>query len=91
MAERQSPANRQPVGTVARLLAWLIRETRGQDVVEYALLLVMLALAAVGSIPELACAIQCAFEDTADSLQNDPGKGRKPNPPGQEKKCCKKK
>ena len=63
------PANPQRAGVVRKILSWLLRETRAQDVVEYALLLMMLSLASVAVIPELACAIHCAFVEAADSIR----------------------
>ena len=65
---------------------------RGQNIAEYALLLLMVSLASVAAIPELACAVESAFEKVSEILgeANDggpPGKGRKPIPPGPVKKC----
>ncbi len=75
-----------------KILARLLRETHAQDVVEYALLLTMLSLSSVAVIPELACAIQCAFTEATDSIddaaEGKPPKDKKKIPPGQKKKCC---
>ena len=68
------------------LLNRLIRETSGQDLVEVALLLVFLSLAAIVSIQELACNVNCVFEDAGNFVEQAVGK----IPPGQQKKCSKK-
>jgi len=71
-------------GFVYRLLIRLLRETRGQNLAEYALLLVLIALAATASIQELACHVNCAYEVAGKAL----AKGK--NPPGQSVSCNKK-
>ncbi len=53
---------------VSNLLKRLWREEEGQDLVEYALLLVLLALAAIGSIGGVATAINNAFSSAAKNL-----------------------
>ncbi len=50
------------------LLARLWREEKGQDLTEYALLLVLLSLAAVGSLNGLATAINGTFANAAANL-----------------------
>ncbi len=50
------------------LLIRLWREPEGQDLVEYALLLVLLALAAVGSLGVLATAINGVFASATANL-----------------------
>ena len=50
------------------LLIRLWKEEEGQDLTEYALLLVLLALAAVGSLSTLAGAINNAFSAAATNL-----------------------
>lgn len=50
------------------LLKRLWQEEEGQDLTEYALLLVLLALAAVGSTKTLANAISSAFAQAANNL-----------------------
>ena len=91
-ARPHQPTSPRRARAARKILSWLLRETRAQDVVEYALLLMMLSLASVAVIPELACVIQCAFAEAADSI--DDAAERKPPkkiPPGQKKKCCKEK
>ena len=46
------------------LLIRLWKEDRGQDLVEYVLLLAFFALALVGAIPTLASSINTAFDKT---------------------------
>ena len=50
------------------LLARLWKEEKGQDLTEYALLLVLLSLAAVGSIGGLATAINNTFSNAAANV-----------------------
>jgi len=54
----------------------------------------MVSLASVAAAPRLACEIACVLENAANKLDDiasqDPGKGAKPIPPGQQKKCSKK-
>lgn len=50
------------------LLMKLWKEEEGQDLTEYALLLVLLSLAAVGSLGALANAINKAFSNAASNL-----------------------
>ncbi len=49
-------------------LARLWKEEEGQDLVEYALLLVLLSLAAIGSLSALATAINNVFSQAATNL-----------------------
>lgn len=53
---------------IKQLLARLWNEQEGQDLTEYALLLVLLSLAAVGSLNSLATAINNAFNTAATNL-----------------------
>jgi len=50
------------------LLRRLWREEEGQDLTEYALLLVLLSLAAIGSLSGLATAINGVFSTAATNL-----------------------
>lgn len=56
-------------GIVVRLKK-LWKDERGQDLVEYALLLVLLTLAAVAALGTLATAVNGTFARAADSLTN---------------------
>ncbi len=51
-----------------RYLARLWKEEEGQDLVEYALLLVLLSLAAIGALGGLATAINGVFANAASNL-----------------------
>jgi pilus assembly protein Flp/PilA len=51
-----------------QLLVRLWREDEGQDLTEYALLLVLLTLAAVGSLSTLATAVNGVFANVATNL-----------------------
>lgn len=48
-----------------RLLKRLWEDTSGQDLTEYALLLVLVSLGAIGSFPQLADAISDTFDTVA--------------------------
>jgi pilus assembly protein Flp/PilA len=50
------------------ILAKLWKEEEGQDLTEYALLLVLVALAAIGSLGVLATAINATFSNAASNL-----------------------
>jgi Flp pilus assembly pilin Flp len=50
------------------LFVRLWQEEEGQDLVEYALLLVLMALAAIGSIGGLATAVNNTFKNAATNL-----------------------
>ena len=50
------------------LLARLWREEEGQDLIEYALLIVLLSLAAIGALSPLATAINGVFSTAAANL-----------------------
>jgi pilus assembly protein Flp/PilA len=52
------------------LLMRLWKEEEGQDLTEYALLLVLLSLAAIGSIGGLATAINGTFANANAALKN---------------------
>jgi pilus assembly protein Flp/PilA len=51
-----------------KLLARLWRDEEGQDLIEYALLIVLLSLAAVGSLSSLATAINNVFASASANL-----------------------
>jgi pilus assembly protein Flp/PilA len=54
---------------VKNLLLRLWKEEDGQDLTEYALLLVLLTLAAVGSLSTLATAVNSVFANASTKLQ----------------------
>jgi pilus assembly protein Flp/PilA len=51
-----------------QVLMRLWRDEEGQDLTEYALLLVLLTLAAVGSLSTLATAVNAVFNNVATNL-----------------------
>jgi pilus assembly protein Flp/PilA len=51
-----------------QLLVRLWKEEQGQDLTEYALLLVLLSLAAIGSLSGLAQAVNGVFQNAASNL-----------------------
>jgi Flp pilus assembly pilin Flp len=51
-----------------QLLTRLWQEEEGQDLTEYALLLVLLSLAAIGSLSTLATAVNQVFQNAAANL-----------------------
>ncbi len=53
---------------VRKFFVRLWKEEEGQDLTEYALLLVLVALAAIGSLGVLASAINSAFSKAASNL-----------------------
>lgn len=66
----------------------LLRDSRGQGIVEYVLVLALIVFAAVAAQQAFACQVECAFENTANQLEHILTKGKK-IPPGQAKKCSK--
>ena len=50
------------------ILARLWKEEEGQDLIEYALLIVLMSLAAIGSIGGLATAVNNVFANAAANL-----------------------
>ena len=50
------------------ILQKLVKDEEGQDLVEYALLLVFLALAAIAVLPTLGKAVNNVFSQSASSL-----------------------
>jgi Flp pilus assembly pilin Flp len=55
---------------MSKLLARLWHDEEGQDLTEYALLLVLLTLAAIGSLSGLAVAINGVFVNAAGNLNS---------------------
>jgi Flp pilus assembly pilin Flp len=60
---------------MASLLVRLWEEQEGQDLTEYALLLVLIALAAITSIKGLSTAINGVFKNAASNLTTNAGGG----------------
>jgi pilus assembly protein Flp/PilA len=58
------------VKKMKELLMRLWREESGQDLTEYALLLVLIALAAIGAMKGLATAISTAYNNATTNLTN---------------------
>jgi Flp pilus assembly pilin Flp len=63
-----SEAAFKQVGKMKKLLLRLWREEEGQDLVEYALLLVLISLIAIASITTVGKAVSNAFSNTAANL-----------------------
>ena len=63
-------------------LSRLLKEVRGQGIVEYVLMLALVALAVVTAEQSFACQVECAFENEANQLEQIIVKGKK-IPPGQ--------
>jgi pilus assembly protein Flp/PilA len=54
--------------SITTLVREFLRDESGQDLVEYALLLVFLALAAIAVLPTLSSAVNNVFSQSASSL-----------------------
>ncbi len=78
-------ASPQRAGALYRFLYRLWRETRGQNLTEYALLVAMVALSLVSASQKLGCTVGCMLEEASISID----KARGHIPPGQQKKCSK--
>ena len=79
----------QPHEAPKKHLSRLPKEIRGQGIVEYVLMLALVALAVVAGEQSFACQVECAFENEANQLEQIIVNGKK-IPPGQAKKCSKK-
>ena len=66
-----------------RLLRGLWQDSRGQDLVEYGLLVTLIALGLTAAVDKFGCHLSCILEEAAVSIE----KARGIIPPGQEKKC----
>ena len=64
-------------------------DIRGQGIVEFALMLALVAFGAVAAEQVFACEVNCGYEMVANQLQHILAKGKR-IPPGQAKKCSKK-
>jgi len=79
----------QPQEAPKKHLSRLLKQNRGQGIVEYVLMLALVALAVVAGEQSFACQVECAFENEANQLEQIIVNGKK-IPPGQAKKCSKK-
>ena len=68
----------------------LLKDSRGQGVVEYILLLALISFGCVAALPGLACRVTCALENVGTELERLILDADKKIPPGQAKKCTKK-
>ena len=87
-ADTALEAGSQPHEGPKRHLSRLPKEIRGQGIVEYVLMLALVALTVVAGEQSFACQVECAFENEANQLEQIIMKGKK-IPPGQAKKCSK--
>jgi len=67
----------------------MLKDDRGQGLVEYALTVVLVALASIAVLRVFACQVNCAFENVANKAEQFLTNGKKV-PPGQAKQCGKK-
>jgi pilus assembly protein Flp/PilA len=56
--------------SIAPLLAWLTQDESGQDLLEYALLVALIALVAVGAITTVGTTIQGVFWNYISGVMN---------------------
>ena len=54
--------------SLARRIRQLVRETEGQDLLEYALLVALIALVAVGAVTAAGTSVSTIFQNIADKL-----------------------
>jgi Flp pilus assembly pilin Flp len=66
VAERKSI--KKGINTMMELMKRFVKQEEGQDLVEYALLLVFLALAAIAVLPTLGKAVNNVFSQSASTL-----------------------
>jgi len=67
----------------------LLKDDLGQGLVEYALIVALVALGSVAVLQVFACRVNCAFEAVANRAEQIFTNGKN-IPPGQQKKCSKK-
>ncbi len=60
----------QPHEAPKKHLSRLAKEIRGQGIVEYVLMLALVALAVVAGEQSFACQVECAFENEANQLEH---------------------
>jgi len=73
-------------GLGRKWLVRLLRDAAGENLTEYALLLVLVALGAIAGIQQLACQVNCTFEVAGKVV----AKAMNKLPPGQLVSCSKK-
>ena len=59
----------QPQEAPKKHLSRLLKQNRGQGIVEYVLMLALVALAVVAGEQSFACQVECAFENEANQLE----------------------
>jgi pilus assembly protein Flp/PilA len=57
------------------LLARLIREEHGQDIIEYALLAAAISVVAIPTVPTIGSAVNNAYDDVKSKVTGMPGAG----------------
>jgi Flp pilus assembly pilin Flp len=70
-------------------LPTLLKDSRGQGLVEYLLMVALVAFACVAALQIFACRVNCALETVTNQLERVFTNSKK-IPPGQIKKCSKK-
>jgi pilus assembly protein Flp/PilA len=60
--------SKRGINTMMELMKRFVKQEEGQDLVEYALLLVFLALAAIAVLPTLGKAVNNVFSQSASTL-----------------------
>ena len=83
----ESPQN-QPFQSKSHFCSWL-KDSRGQGLVEYLLMLAIVAFGSVAAEQAFACQVSCAFEIATYRMERIILDAKK-IPPGQLKKCSKK-
>ncbi len=66
-----------------RLLSFLRRDARAAELIEYALVVAIIALGILVAISRLGCQVDCIYQQVALSIE----KGRENIPPGQMRHC----
>jgi pilus assembly protein Flp/PilA len=65
---RENIKSKRRIKTMMELMKRFVKQEEGQDLVEYALLLVFLALAAIAVLPTLGKAVNNVFSQSASTL-----------------------
>ncbi len=71
------------IRTLKRALSVLRRDTSAADLIEYALVIAIIALGIMVAISRLGCQTDCIYQQVALSIE----KGRENIPPGQMRHC----